>query len=66
MTEGYYERRVRHALLELSDAAIALDDVWKELGSCETTGDRVDAHFGRFLEAVNQVRAAREIGSGDV
>lgn len=58
---SYYERRERAALLELSDAAIALDDQWIELGSCETTGDRVEAFFVRFQDALAEVRRLRDI-----
>lgn len=50
---------MRDAERELVDAAIALDDQWKELGSCETTGEQVDSFVARFLDAVDAVRAER-------
>lgn len=53
------ERLMRDAERELVDAAIALDDQWKELGSCETTGEQVDSFVARFLDAVDAVRAER-------
>lgn len=46
----------RDAERELVDSALSLDDVWQELGSCETTGDRVEATFARFLDAIDAVR----------
>lgn len=57
---GYWEKRLRDAEREVVDAAVSLDDLWKELGSCETTGERVSAPFERFLDALDAVRVERE------
>jgi hypothetical protein len=60
MSNYSYERRLHFALVELADAAIVLDDVWIELGSCETADSRVEIHFKRFQEALAEVRRIRD------
>jgi len=55
------ERLLRDAERELVDAAIALDDQWKEIGSCETAGERVESFVARVLGCCG--RGAGRVGA---